>query len=65
MHAKPFSLPVPRGWPSRVKSAMRHVLSLAQCATAYTRSWAAVTQRSEMHASISVMSWPVKRSATF
>ena len=32
---------LPRNWPSSVKSAILHVISLAQFATAYTRGWAA------------------------
>ncbi len=34
-------IPLPRGWPSRVKSAILHVISLAQFTLAYTRGWAA------------------------
>ena len=34
-------IPLPRGWPSRVKSAILHVISLAQFTIAYTRGWAA------------------------
>ena len=33
--------PLPRAWPSRVKSAMLDAISLAQFAVVYTRSWAA------------------------
>ncbi len=33
-------IPLPKGWPTRVKSAMLHVISLAQYAAVYTRSWA-------------------------
>lgn len=36
----PPRITLPRGWPGRVKSAMLHVISLAQYATAVTRSWA-------------------------
>lgn len=32
--------PLPKGWPTRVKSAMLHVISLAQDAPVYTHSWA-------------------------
>lgn len=32
---------LPANWPKRVKSAVLHVISLAQYATAYTRCWAA------------------------
>ena len=39
--ADPFRIPLPRGWPGRVKSPMLHVISLVQYATAYTRGWAA------------------------
>ena len=35
---------LPRGWPQRVKSAMLHVISLAQFALAYTRGWAVNSQ---------------------
>ena len=42
MPAKPSSpeIPLPRGWPSHVKSAILHVISLAQFTLAYTRGWA-------------------------
>ena len=33
-------IPLPRGWSRRVRSAMLHVISLAQYAMAFTRSWA-------------------------
>ena len=33
-------IPLPSGWPRHVTSAMLHVISLAQYAMAYTRSWA-------------------------
>jgi len=35
------AIPLPRGWSSRVKSAILHVISLAQFTIAYTRGWAA------------------------
>jgi len=35
------AIPLPRGWSSRVKSAILHVISLAQFTAAYTRGWAA------------------------
>ncbi len=38
--ADPFRFPLPRGWPGRVKSAMLHIISLAQYAVVYTRGWA-------------------------
>ncbi len=34
-------VPLPRGWKPRVRSAVLHVLSLAQYAAVYTRGWAA------------------------
>ena len=34
-------IPLPRGWPSRVKSAILHVISLGQLTLAHTRGWAA------------------------
>ncbi len=33
-------IPLPSGWSRHVTSAMLHVIALAQCAMAYTRSWA-------------------------
>ena len=33
-------IPLPRSWPRRVKSAMLHVIALAQYAVTYTRGWA-------------------------
>jgi hypothetical protein len=36
----PPKIPLPKRWPSRVKSAMLHVISLTQFAMAYTRGWA-------------------------
>ena len=32
---------LPKNWTGHVRSAVLHVISLAQYATAYTRSWAA------------------------
>jgi hypothetical protein len=32
---------LPKWWPTRVKSAMLHVISLAQFSMAYSRGWAA------------------------
>jgi hypothetical protein len=37
----PAKIQLPKAWPSYVRSAMLHVVSLAQYATVYTRSWAA------------------------
>ena len=33
-------IPLPKAWAKHVRSAMLHVISLAQYATVYTRSWA-------------------------
>jgi hypothetical protein len=41
-------IPLPRGWPFHVKSAMLHVISLAQFAVAYTRGWAANSPNSRV-----------------
>ena len=41
-------IPLPRGWPSRVKSAVLHVISLAQFTLAYTRGWAANSPNSRI-----------------
>ena len=37
---KPPRIPLPKSWKRHVRSAMLHVISLAQYATVYTRSWA-------------------------
>lgn len=34
-------IPLPKGWKQHVRLAVLHVISLAQYATVYTRSWAA------------------------
>ena len=39
-HENSPGIPLPRGWPRRVKSAMLNVIALAQYAAAYTRNWA-------------------------
>ena len=39
---KPSSeIPLPKGWPASVRSAVLHVMALAQFAMTYARSWAA------------------------
>ena len=50
MPAKPSSpeIPLPRGWPARVKSAILHVISLGQFTLAYTRGWAANSPNSRI-----------------
>ena len=41
MHGrKPPRIPLPKSWKRHVRTAMLHVISLAQYTTAYTRSWA-------------------------
>ncbi len=37
---KALHIPLPKAWTKHVRSAMLHVISLAQYATVYTRSWA-------------------------
>ena len=43
-YSNPCRIPLLRGWPQAVKSTMLHVISLAQYALAYTRSWALNSQ---------------------
>jgi hypothetical protein len=38
---KPRKVVLPNSWPRSVRSALVHVISLAQYAAVYTRSWAA------------------------
>jgi len=47
-------IPLPKGWPTQIKSAMLHVISLAQFSMAYTRGWAAdsVTPRLRLKARV-------------
>ena len=40
-NGKTPKIPLPRGWNQKVRSAVLHVLSLAQYTAVYTRSWAA------------------------
>jgi DNA-binding transcriptional regulator YiaG len=39
-YADSRGIPLPQGWPRRVKSAILHVIALAQYAVAHTRGWA-------------------------
>ncbi len=39
-HMKSRVIPLPRGWSRNVKSAVLHVIALAQYAATYTRGWA-------------------------
>ena len=41
-------IPLPKDWTGNVRSAVLHVISLAQYATAYTRSWAANSPNERM-----------------
>ena len=45
---KPPTIPLPKSWTKHVRTAMLHVISLAQYATAYTRSWAADSTNGRM-----------------
>ena len=38
---RPLDIPLPRGWPRRVRSAVVHTISLARTSVTHTRSWAA------------------------
>ena len=39
--SKPPEIPLPKGWGTYVKSAILHMIALAQYALTYSRSWAA------------------------
>ncbi len=41
-------IPLPRKWTDRFRSAVLHVIGLAQYATIYTRSWAADSRNARM-----------------
>ena len=41
-------IPLPKSWTSHGRSAMLHVISLAQFATVYTRSWAASSRNARV-----------------
>jgi hypothetical protein len=41
MASENLRIPLPKSWPIHVRSAILHVISLAQFTTAHTRSWAA------------------------
>ena len=44
----PPTIPLPKSWASRVKSAILQVISLAQFTMAYTRGWAANSPNSRI-----------------
>ncbi len=46
--SNPSRIPLPKGWPQHVKAAILHVMSLAQYAAAYTRSWAADSRNARL-----------------
>jgi hypothetical protein len=54
----PPQIPLPKGWKKHVRSGILHVLSLAQYAAVYTRSWAAdgVNKRVQLKAEIDRLS---------
>ena len=41
-------IPLPKGWTGHVRSAVLHIIGLAQYATVYTRSWAANSPNERM-----------------
>ena len=41
--ARLSSIPLPKGWPRTVRSAVIHAISLAQFSLTHTRSWATTT----------------------
>ena len=41
MPQRPPTIPLPTSWNANIRSAMLHVIALAQSATAHTRGWAA------------------------
>ena len=43
-HGNPSGIPLPASWSEHARSAMLHVISLAQFALAYTRGWAVNSQ---------------------
>ena len=51
-------IPLPRSWSSRVKSAILHVISLAQFTLAYTRGWAANNPNSRTRLKAELDRWP-------
>ena len=47
-NASESKIPLPTGWSGHVRAAVLHVISLAQYATAFTRSWAADSSNARM-----------------
>ena len=50
-------IPLPKGWQRHVRSAVLHVISLAQFAVAHTRGWAVNGARPCSTGSIQIPSW--------
>ena len=46
--ALPHSLPLPRGWPRRVRSAVVQVICLARASLAHTQSWASESMNRQL-----------------
>ena len=42
---KTLNIPLPKGWKKHVRTAVLHVISLAQYTTIYTRGWASISIR--------------------
>ena len=59
----PPQIPLPKGWKKHVRSGILHVLSLAQYAVVYTRSWAedGVNQRVRLKAEIDRLTQEIVR----
>ena len=51
---KPPTIPLPKSWTGHVRTAILHVISLAQYATAYTRSWAADSTNGRIRITVSI-----------
>ena len=47
---KTSKIPLPKSWTDLVRSAVLHVIALAQYATVYTRSWAANSRNMRVRA---------------
>src|SRR6059036_688375 len=47
-HAQSHSLPLPRGWSCRVRSAVVQVISLAKTSLALTQGWASESMNPEL-----------------
>ena len=61
---KPPSIPLPKGWPSHVKSGVLHIISLAHFSITHARGWAAksvsakvrnATERDRLHQEIALL----------